>query len=285
MGADSKIQWTHHTFNPWWGCVKVDEACRNCYAEAFAKRTGNAVWGASARRRFFGEKHWAEPLKWNRAAEKAGERHRVFCASMADVFEQLPMDHPDALTMQASRAALWDTIVATPHLDWLLLTKRPENIVDMLPDRWLLAPRPNVWLGTTVGADDQRHRIAQLLAVPAVVHFVSAEPLIAPIGAHFDGIDWVIFGGESGAGARPCNVKWIRHGIAQCRKVGAAPFVKQLGARFEDPGNGIGGAWVKVDPKLVRLSRKLKDAHGGNWDEWTGPLADLRVREFPEVTL
>lgn len=283
MGADSKIQWTHHTLNPWWGCTKVDEACRNCYAEAFSKRTGHDVWGASSRRRFFGDRPWRDALKWNRAAEKAGERHRVFCASMADVFEWLPESHPDALTMAATRAQLWLTIGATPHLDWLLLTKRPENITGRLPVEWLDTPRRNVWLGTTVGCDDQAHRIDRLTAVPARVHFLSAEPLIAPLTVDLGGIDWVIFGGESGGGARPCNVAWIRTGIRNCRKVGAAPFVKQLGSRFEDPENGIGGRFVKVDTGLVQLARKLKDGHGGDWDEWTGPLASLRVREFPKA--
>jgi protein gp37 len=90
MGKETAISWTHHTFNPWWGCQRVSPGCTNCYAETFDKRIGGKHWGPTAPRRFFGPKHWAEPLKWARAAAKAGERHRVFCASMADVFEDRP---------------------------------------------------------------------------------------------------------------------------------------------------------------------------------------------------
>jgi hypothetical protein len=106
MGKDSKIAWTHNTFNPWWGCVRVSEACRNCYAETWAKRTGFKVWGPTGARRFFGDKHWNQPMKWNRDAEKEGVRTRVFCASMCDVFEELPEGHPDAEKMDGARARL-----------------------------------------------------------------------------------------------------------------------------------------------------------------------------------
>jgi protein gp37 len=183
MGESTAIAWTHHTFNPWWGCTKVSEACRNCYAEAWAKRTGHAeTWGASGRRRFFSDKHWAEPLKWNRKAEEAGERRRVFCASMADVFEGLGQEHPDFLEMHRARLRLWDLIGETPWLDWLLLTKRPESITAFSPwihERFFL---PNVWLGTTV--EDQEtaaERIPHLLAAPATVRFLSCEPLLEAV--------------------------------------------------------------------------------------------------------
>src|SRR4051794_13231176 len=109
MGETTEISWTHSTFNPWWGCAKVSPGCTNCYAESFAKRTGHKVWGVAGERRIFGEKHWNEPRKWNRDAEKAGERHRVFCASMADVFE----DHPIA---EVERPKLWRLIEQTPWL-------------------------------------------------------------------------------------------------------------------------------------------------------------------------
>src|SRR5689334_16021242 len=137
MGAKTKIGWTHHTFNAWWGCHKVSPACKHCYAESFSKRTGHAVWGANAPRRFFGDAHWREPLKWNAAAEKAGERRRVFCGSMMDVFEW--HDEPTNEQMNAARARLWELIESTPWLDWLLLTKRPENASSVLPDRWWFA--------------------------------------------------------------------------------------------------------------------------------------------------
>ena len=126
MGVETKIAWTDHTFNPWWGCVKVSPGCANCYAETFAKRTGHAVWGAETDRRFFGDKHWAEPVKWNLAAAKAGVRRRVFCGSMCDVFEG-----PRPL-LDDWRDQLWTLIRYTPNLDWLLLTKRPESLAEAM---------------------------------------------------------------------------------------------------------------------------------------------------------
>lgn len=172
MGKLSKITWTHHTFNPWWGCQRVSPGCQNCYAEAFAKRTGNKVWGPNTPRRLLSDSHWNEPLKWNREAEAAGERHRVFCASMADVFE-------DRRDLDKLRQRLWALIDATPWLDWLLLTKRPENF-QKLGDLAMA----RCWLGTT--AEDQSRfdqRVEHLLSVEAAVHFLSCEPLLGPINA------------------------------------------------------------------------------------------------------
>jgi len=188
VGEHTAISWTDHTFNPWWGCERVSPGCQHCYAEAFAKRTGNHVWGKQADRRFFGDKHWAEPPKWNAAAELAGRPALVFCASMADVFE----DRPD---LEHERERLFDLIARTPHLIWQLLTKRPQNITRMVPTEWvtdvdigtldepeLRLPSQwpaNVWIGTTV--EDQqraRERIPRLLEVPAPVRFLSCEPLL-----------------------------------------------------------------------------------------------------------
>ena len=192
MGKETAISWTDHTFNPWWGCEKVSPGCAHCYAETFAKRTGNDVWGAAAPRRFFGDKHWAEPLKWNAEAREAGVRRRVFCASMADWLE----DRDDLIP---HLARLLDLIRQTPHLDWLLLTKRPENWKERIGkaarhtrenggDMRLFCewghgtPPPNVWIGTTV--EDQRRadeRIPALLAIPAIVRFLSGEPLLEAV--------------------------------------------------------------------------------------------------------
>jgi protein gp37 len=183
MGESTAISWTDHTFNPWWGCTRVSPGCQHCYAEAFAKRTGNDVWGTSPRR-FFGDKHWAEPLKWDRQAEADGRPHLVFCASMADVFE-------DRSELVEHRARLWDLIDRTPYLIWQLLTKRPENVLKLTPEGWHgagFADRPerlwppNVWIGTTV-EDQQRadDRIPELLKVPAAVRFLSCEPLLGPV--------------------------------------------------------------------------------------------------------
>ena len=143
MGEQTAIAWCDDTFNPVWGCVKVSPACTNCYAEKWAKRTGfTNLWGPGSERRLFGDKHWNEPLTWNRWAAEANCRRRVFCGSMCDIFEP----HPAVL---GQLCRLWKLIDQAQNLDWLLLTKRPENIHNApITDgaRW----PSNVWLGTTV---------------------------------------------------------------------------------------------------------------------------------------
>lgn len=222
MGKDSKIEWTHHTFNPWWGCTKVSDGCKNCYAEGFAKRTGHAVWGDAAPRRFFGDKHWDEPLKWNSEAEKAGERRRVFCASMADVFEKRD-------DLEESRKRLQTLISYTQHLDWLLLTKRPENIEDLWPVPFFGS---NIWLGTS--AEDQPNwdrRVHILMQIPATVHFVSMEPMLGPIDMGAGPLpEWIICGGESGPRTRPVVPEWV-HSIQRQSVNRTAFFFKQWGGR------------------------------------------------------
>lgn len=214
---DSKIEWTDHTFNPWWGCVKVSPGCAHCYAETFSKRTGNAVWGEESPRRFFGDKHWNEPRKWNAAAEAEGQRKRVFCASMADVFE-------DRADLVPHRARLCALIGETPWLDWLLLTKRPQNISRLMP-----ALPVNVWIGTS--AEDQQRwdeRLPILMATLATVRFVSAEPLLGPITMNGMRPDWLIVGGESGGKARPMARAWVESLRDQCDER-TAFFFKQWG--------------------------------------------------------
>lgn len=173
MGVETKIQWTDHTFNAWWGCTKVSAGCDHCYAEAFDHRLGGAHWGAGAARKVFKDKHWSEPRRWNEAARKAGKRARVFCSSMADVF--------DSEAPEGELTKLWELIRETPWLDWQLLTKRPHRIAQSLPadwgDGW-----PNVWLGTTVENQEQAElRIPRLLAVAARVRFLSCEPLLGQV--------------------------------------------------------------------------------------------------------
>ena len=274
MGKDSGISWTDHTFSPWWGCEKVSPACENCYAESTANRWGKNVWGKNAPRRFMSENHWRQPLKWNKAAAKAEKPALVFCASMADVFE----DRPDLV---GARQSLWDLIEITPWLRWMLLTKRPENILDMQPAAWKRNPRRNVWHGTT--AENQRRadeRIPILRRVPSQLLWVSAEPLLGaidfsnhlPQGCHcgargnadcmcfnLPGIDWIIVGGESGAKARPLQSTWANMIRAQCLERGARYHFKQTG--------GV-------------LARKLglKNKEGKDASEWP---AYFKVQEFP----
>ena len=269
MGGKTGITWTDHTFNAWWGCAKVSAGCAHCYADTFQRRYQFDVFGyeASGERkplRTFGDKHWSEPVKWDRDAQQAGVRRRVFCASMADVFD----DHPDTAPL---RARLFALIRSTPHLDWQLLTKRPENILHMLPDDWDDG-YPNVWLGTSVENDVAgEKRVPLLLQVPAKVRFLSCEPLLEdvsltwdmlyrpqqcsagcgcmfpreadPLDCACDGectqdgpfidrrpdLHWVIIGGESGHGARRLDPAWVDRLIAQCDEYGIPAFMKQTG--------------------------------------------------------
>ena len=225
MAKDSGIEWTHHTFNPWWGCVKLSPACAHCYAETWARRVGMDLWGGDAPRRFFTEQHWHGPIKWNAEAERQGIRARVFCASMADVFEP-------RTDLDFWREKLWALIEKTPHLDWLLLTKRPGHIKHVYP--WARQARQNVWLGTT--AENQRwadRRIERLIAVDARVRFLSCEPLLSAVDLERwlkrDQIGWVIAGGESGGAARPTHPNWIRSLRDQCTKFRVPFHFKQWG--------------------------------------------------------
>ena len=228
MAKDSPIEWTHHTFNPWWGCLRVSQGCKHCYADTWAKRFGDDLWSARSERKFFGDAHWREPLKWQREANQAGGRRRVFCASMGDVFE-------DRAELDAHRARLWRLIECTPNLDWLLLTKRIENVKHMVP--WSQDWPANVWLGATMenqAAADER--VEHLLHHNAAVRFVSAEPLLGALDLTpwlsrklSCRIDWVIAGGESGAEARWMNPAWPQSLRDQCLAHDVAFHFKQWG--------------------------------------------------------
>lgn len=250
MGTDTLIEWAHHTFNPWIGCSKVSPGCAHCYAEQLMDhRMGKAKWGEHGTRVRTSESNWKEPLKWNRKAAAQGIRHRVFCASLADVFEV-------NLQVRDWRNDLFDLIEATPHLDWLLLTKRPKFILDLLPGRWHQKGIPaNVWIGTSIENQEQADkRVPELLQVPAAVRFLSCEPLLGPVDIakylvprqrpNPDGyggdipvgwttdlttIYWVIAGGESGPQARPMHPDWARSLRDQCHAAGVPFLMKQWG--------------------------------------------------------
>jgi protein gp37 len=248
MSDKTSIEWTDATFNPWWGCTKVSPGCDHCYAERDAARFSPKVplWGVGSSRREFGEDHWLKPVTWNARATKAGKRMRVFCASMADVFDN---DAP-----QGAREMLWDLIEKTHMLDWQLLTKRIGNVARMVPVRWTNEFFPdNVWIGISVVNQDEADRdIPKLLALPAYIHWLSCEPLLGPldlrsylVGHEENGIaagrpvgtcigwtpplDWVVVGGESGPKARPMHPDWARTIRDQCG-VADVPFLfKQWG--------------------------------------------------------
>jgi len=253
MAEQSKIEWTDHTFNPWEGCQRVAPECDHCYAENRDQRfTGGIHWGPKAPRRRTSAQNWNKPRRWNAQAEAFrathGRRQRVFCASLADVF--------DNAVDTSWREDLWALIRECDQLDWLLLTKRPQNIAKMLPPDWGDG-WPHVWLGASAGTQKTASQnIPYLLAVPSALRFVSAEPLLGSIdfaavpkgkisknitichgaltgvdglGRSGPRIDWVICGGESGPNARPMHPDWARDLRDQCTAAGVAFFFKQWG--------------------------------------------------------
>jgi protein gp37 len=175
---NSKIGWTKNTFNGWMGCTKVSPACDNCYAERdMDHRFGRVCWGAGQPRVRTSEKNWRKPLQWNREAEKSGEKIKVFCSSLSDVF-----DGEKVSDLDAWRTDLWKLIEDTPNLYWLLLTKRPQNIRRMVPTRWMISWPEHVWIGASAETQsllDYRARI--LSQIPARVRFLSCEPLLEPL--------------------------------------------------------------------------------------------------------
>lgn len=235
MAENSKIEWTTHTFNPWIGCQKVSPGCDNCYAEAMMDhRYGRVKWGPHGERVRTSAANWRKPKQWAKAAN--GSRPRVFCASLADVFDnQVPVEW---------RNDLFNLIAATPELDWLLLTKRPENLLRMFPTGYWA----NVWLGTTCEDQeraDRRVRLLQQMREQVPVLFLSCEPLIAPIdlerggwalhrpirspqGQQYHGLDWIIVGGETGREPRHMEPSWARKIQEDCRGAGVAFFMKQM---------------------------------------------------------
>lgn len=286
MGETTKIEWCHSTFNPWVGCTRVSPACDFCYAESWAKRTGHPELWEGERRRTSAA-NWQQPLKWDRQAAANGERRRVFCASLADVFDnQVPARWRDDL---------WHLIARTPNLDWLLLTKRPQNISKMLPDPrtgvkpWGDRGWPNVWLGTTSeNQPEYNRRWPHLAAIPAVVHFISYEPALGLLdiwAATGTAPDWVIAGGESGPKARAPHPDWFRRVCDDCAAAGIPFLFKQHGEWIGVPdlrhlpgGSGPGfGAYDHcfhdAEHEAVRVGKK---AAGRMLDgrEWNG---------FPEV--
>ncbi len=299
MAENTAIEWTDHTFNPWEGCQKVGPGCDHCYAETRNARyapkgvEGAPNWGPGAPRRRTSISNWNKPLRWQREAaafyEKHGRRQRVFCASLADVFD-------NAVDPQW-RADLFALIKATPDLDWLLLTKRIGNVANMLPVPFGFAAHyPNVWLGATIVNQKEAERdIPKLAAIDATVRFLSMEPLLGmvdlesslfyqPCPNSLDGlqmdpstgmyeccsrcdftgigdelaIHWVIVGGESGPGARPMHPDWARSLRDQCERAGVVFLFKQWGDHSLDYDRD------RDDPDWRRCSEQ-QYANPGHW--------------------
>jgi protein gp37 len=273
MGKSTSIEWADHTFNPWVGCTKISPACDHCYAEGWAKRSGLVKWGPGADRRRTSDANWAQPLKWNAEAKRLGVRYRVFCASLADVF--------DNAVPQEWRDDLWTLIAKTPHLDWLLLTKRIGNAGNMLPVPFDFERMyPNVWIGATICNQEEADRdIPKLLDVPAAKRFLSIEPLLGPVNltdvpipesghGHHEfspiitgnalkradsskpKIDWVIVGGESGPGARPMHPDWARNLRDRCEAAGVPFLFKQWGEWVPRGPESMGYPLVEGVPRM-----------------------------------
>lgn len=253
MAENSKIEWCDSTWNPWVGCTKVSPGCDNCYAEAWDRRFAvSGHWGAGKARRRTSASNWRLPVRWNAAHEaffaEHGRRRRVFCASLADVFDnEVP---------EQWRVDLFRLIEATPNLGWILLTKRIGNAADMMfmARGGHLPLLPNVWIGATVVNQEEADRdVPKLLATPAAVRFLSIEPMLGPVDlqTHFAGhcpehdfasgfcidrkhrgvqhLHWIIVGGESGPKARPMHPDWARSLRDQCNAASVPFFLKQMG--------------------------------------------------------
>jgi protein gp37 len=220
MSANSKIAWCDDSQNWWVGCTRISRACDLCYAAAWAGRFEIVEWDGKPKRT--SAALWRQPYSWDKAAAKAGVRRRIFTLSLGDFF--------DNQADPAWRAEAWEIIARCRNLDWLVLTKRPQNIAKMLPPVW---PLPHVWLGVTAeNQEEADRRLPILLQIPAAQHFASCEPLFEPVDLrrHLGrGLSWVIAGGESGVGCRPFDTAWARGLRDQCAETGTAFFMKQLG--------------------------------------------------------
>lgn len=248
MAESTLIAWCDCTFNPWIGCVQISPGCDNCYAEVSTpSRTMRILWGAHEPRKRTSDGNWNLPLRWNRQHDRFyaqhGRRRRVFCASLADVF--------DNQVDPQWRDDLWALVRATPNLDWLMLTKRIGNVNKMLPSDWGDG-YANVWLGISVVNQDEVDRdIPKLLAAPARLRWLSMEPLLGAVS--FEGlfanpgnvrdttnaleeIDWVVVGGESGPRARPMQAEWVNSLRDQCSAVDVPFFFKQWGGKNSEKG-------------------------------------------------
>ena len=295
MGEKTAIEWTDHTFNPWIGCEKVSPACKNCYAEALARRYGWAKWGKDEPRSATSDANWRKPLNWDRKAREAGVIERVFCASLADVFE----DHPDLAKL---RGRLWDLIRQTTNLRWLLLTKRPENVPRMLPED--LHHDERIWTGATVESQEEYDkRFKHIVRRPGGTRFLSCEPLLGSLdlglmgalpqtiaGSSYrmvwEAIGWVIVGGESGSGARPMRPAWARALRDECAGVDIPFHFKQWGEWAPASGMDITNPLLAAKPGdrrrhdfgppsnssgiMLRVGKKAagRELDGRTWDEF-----------------
>jgi len=248
---NSKIAWTHHSFNPWIGCQHVSPGCDHCYAERdWDHRFHHVKWGPHGPRKRTTDDYWKGPSRWNREAEQTGKRFRVFCASLADWLDnKVPRSWRDDLAQ---------VIHDTPNLDWLMLTKRIENFDKLAP--WQRHDVPShVWIGVTCENQEWFDRRYKHLDDINAIRFISYEPALGPLKIGAARPDWVICGGESGPGARRMKPKWARRLRDECADLGIPFFMKQIGSNHD--------RW----PANIR-------GKGEDMREWP---EDLRLRQFP----
>jgi protein gp37 len=249
MADTTLIAWTDHTANFWMGCMKVSEGCRNCYAETLTtNRMGLKVWGppkTTARQAVTGV--YRNLRAWNRDAGRGVPgvrgvgRHLVFVGSLMDWAEE----HP---SLDEIRERMWEQIRIQTHLEFQLLTKRPERIASLLPDDWDDV-KDRVWLGTSIESMDVAERADHLRGLDAAVRFISYEPALGPLDElDLDGIDWVIFGGESGPGYRKADVAWAHAMKTRCDAAGVTFFFKQSSAPRTEMGIDAMGEVIRPFP-------------------------------------
>ena len=224
MGDTTTISWTHATYNAWYGCQKVGPGCDNCYAEVWdARFNGAEHWGPGAPRKRTAQRTRNRPLRWQREAAAAGERRRVFCSSLSDIF--------DNAVDPEWRREIGDMIRRTPDLDWMLLTKRIGNVPRMV-ERDFGAMPGNVWLGISVVTQEEADRdIPKLLDVPAGIRWLSMEPLLERVVVAPEmmaALDMIVVGGESGANARSMDLDWAHDLLEQARAGDTAFHFKQM---------------------------------------------------------
>lgn len=237
MAKNSKIEWTIHTLNFWWGCIEVHVGCDHCYARVLAHRWGHDVWGKDVYRRFIASA-FKELEKMQRAAESAGQIHRVFVGSMMDIFEKpMPMIDSSGKLLESTTGDVRDKffkemVPASPNLLFLLLTKRPSNINKYIPKNWLSNPPKNVMFGASIVNQKTADSVIKHLSEVNGRKFVSVEPQLEELTLETwlrkKQIDWVIQGGESGPHKRPFDTDWARKLKAECKKTKTPYFFKQI---------------------------------------------------------
>ncbi|MEE9451113.1 MAG: DUF5131 family protein [Ignavibacteriaceae bacterium] len=242
MAENSKIEWCDHTVNLWWGCSKVHAGCKNCYAESLSIRYGNDIWGEDKQRKLI-QSAFKDLNKYQKQAQKENKVVKVFMGSMMDIFEEskpLIGLRERYVCTGTLRELLFTEILQDkyPNLIFLFLTKRPKNIIDLIPYEWKNNTPGNVWFGTSISDQDTKKYVEKLKLVLGSNLFLSIEPQIGLIdNIDLNGIDWVIQGGESGNKKRPFQIEWAERMKQICYEQNTPFFFKQIDKVQSIPDN------------------------------------------------